>query len=232
MEVKLLEQKGNKVKLLIKDTDPAFVNGLRRQIMAGTPILAIEDVFIYENSGAMPDEMLCHRLGLVPLKMDPKKYKEDDKARLVLEIEGPCMVYSRDVKSTDPQIEPVDLNIPITKLGEGQKIKIEMDAVIGKGKQHSKWQPAVVSYQELPIIVSDRGSKEKAYKADVIELLLDEKHRDLIPKEGQHIEYDSSTFVFTVESHGNIGPMELIDEAVKSLKEKTVEFRRELKNLS
>ncbi len=208
------------------------MNAIRRQMMVGTPVLAIEDVHIYENNGVMPDEMLTHRLAMVPMKMDTKKYREGDIVKLVLEREGPCTVYSRDIKGTDPKIEPAALNIPLTKLSEGQRLKIEMDATVGTGEKHSKWQPAIVSYMELPIIVNDRGAKDKSYKADVIEMLLDEKHRDIILKENQGIDYDPSTFVFNVESHGNLSPKELFEAAVEELTKRTGEFRKELKNLS
>ncbi len=231
MDVKVLKEKGNSMTILIKDTNNAFVNALRRQIMAGTPIFAIEDVYIYENTGAMYDEMLAHRLGLIPLKMDSNKYKEGEKVKLVLEKEGPCTVYSKDIKSTDPSIEPVYLNIPITKLTEGQKIKIEMDAVAGVGKTHSKYQPAIVAYQELPIITSEKSAKDKSYKADIIEMIIDEKHRDLMLKPGQKIEYDPTTFIFTIESHGNLDCKELLESALNGLKERLEGFRKELKNL-
>lgn len=231
VEVKVLQEKENSAKLLLKGTNAAFVNAIRRQMMSGTPILAVEDVHIYENSGAMHDEMLAHRLAMVPLRMDTKKYKEGDTVKLVLEKEGAGIVYSKDIKSTDPKVEPAALNIPLTKLSEGQKIKIEMDALVATGERHSKWQPAIVSYTEIPIIVNDKGAKDKSYKADVIEMLLDEKHRDIILKEGQGIDYDPESFLFIVESHGNLSPKELFEAAVDELKRRTEEFRKELKNL-
>jgi len=232
MDVKVLLEKENIAKVLIKGTNTAFVNALRRQIMSGIPILSIDDVHIYENNGAMHDEMLCQRLSLIPLRMDAKSYKEGEKVKLVLEKEGPCTVYSKDIKSTDPKIEPADLNVPITKLAEGHRLRLEMDAAIGSGKMHSKWQAAIASYQELPTIVNDKGTKDKTYKADILEMLLDEKQRDIILKEGQAIEYDPTTFIFTIESHGNLTPKELFAAAIETLKAKCEDFRRELKNLS
>ena len=35
------------------------------------PTVAIEKAFILSNSSIIPDEMLAHRLGLVPLLVDP-----------------------------------------------------------------------------------------------------------------------------------------------------------------
>lgn len=231
MDVKLLEKKEDTIKLLFKGTNNAFVNGLRRHMMAGIPTIAVEDVHFYQNTSVMFDEMLAHRLAMVPLKMDSKKYKEGDKVKLILEKEGPATVYSKDIKSTDPKIEPAKLNIPITKLDDGQKLKLEMDAIVGKGKLHSKWQPALVSYMEMPTIVNKEG-KEKTYKADLIEKILDEKQRDIFVEPDQKVVYDSTTFIFTIESNGNMTPKELLLNTIEGLKEKTKEFRKELKNLN
>jgi len=228
LDVKLLEAKGKTAKLLLKGTNHAFVNALRRQIMAKTPVFAVENVHFYQNNSPMFDEMLANRLSLIPLKMDSRKYKQGDKVKLVLEKDGPCTVYSKDIKSTDPKIEPAELNVPITKLGEGQKVKLEMDAIVSLGKDHAKWQPAIASYQELPII----SGKGKSYKADVIEMILDEKQRDIILDENQKIEYDPTTFIFVVESFGNLDPKELFLSALEGLRQKSKDFRQELKVLS
>ena len=232
MEIKVLKENDNEVKILIKGASAPFVNALRREIMSGIPILSVEDVHIYQNNGAMHDEMLAHRLAMVPLTMDRKKYKAGDSVKLMLEKDGPCTVYSRDIKSTDPKVEPAAVNIPLTKLADGQSIKLEMDAVVGTGRQHSKWQPAIASYTELPMIVNEKGAKDKSYKADVLDMLLDEKQRDIILKDGQMIEYDPETFVFMVESHGNMTAKELFEAAVDELKGRLEELRKELKNLS
>ena len=37
--------------------------------------MAIEDIFYYDNTSVVPDEVLAHRIGLVPLKTDLEHYK-------------------------------------------------------------------------------------------------------------------------------------------------------------
>lgn len=37
--------------------------------------MAIEDVFIMNNTSIIPDEMLSHRLGLIPIKADPRLFE-------------------------------------------------------------------------------------------------------------------------------------------------------------
>lgn len=36
--------------------------------------MAIEKVHVYNNTSIIQDEILAHRLGLVPLKADPRKF--------------------------------------------------------------------------------------------------------------------------------------------------------------
>ncbi|WP_231434400.1 hypothetical protein [Candidatus Nanopusillus massiliensis] len=58
------DKKIYKLKYFIKDETPNFLNVLRRAILEEVKTLAIEDVYIIENSSAIWDEMLAHRLGL------------------------------------------------------------------------------------------------------------------------------------------------------------------------
>ncbi|KAF2750846.1 DNA-directed RNA polymerases I and III subunit RPAC1 [Sporormia fimetaria CBS 119925] len=48
--------------------DTSVANAFRRILLAEIPTLAIETVFIYQNTSVMQDEVLAHRLGLIPLQ--------------------------------------------------------------------------------------------------------------------------------------------------------------------
>lgn len=50
-------------------------NSLRRIMLAETPTVAIEHVFILNNTSLISDEMLSHRLGLLPLNLHPRYLK-------------------------------------------------------------------------------------------------------------------------------------------------------------
>lgn len=47
--------------------DASIANAFRRILIAEIPTLAIEFVFIYNNTSIIQDEVLAHRLGLIPL---------------------------------------------------------------------------------------------------------------------------------------------------------------------
>ncbi|KAI2479204.1 DNA-directed RNA polymerase I and III protein [Pyrenophora tritici-repentis] len=47
--------------------DTSVANAFRRILLSEIPTLAIEDVYIYQNTSIIQDEVLAHRLGLIPL---------------------------------------------------------------------------------------------------------------------------------------------------------------------
>ena len=52
--------------------DAAIANAYRRIMIAEVPIMAIEKVYMMNNTSLMPDEVLAHRMGLIPIKADPR----------------------------------------------------------------------------------------------------------------------------------------------------------------
>lgn len=51
-----------------------MANTLRRIMIAEVPTMAIEHVFIVNNTSIIQDEVLAHRLGLIPLAVDPRLF--------------------------------------------------------------------------------------------------------------------------------------------------------------
>ena len=166
MDVKILEDKDNTLRFLLKGTGHAYANALRRAMMAEVPVMAIEDVIVIENTSVLYDEVIAHRLGLIPIKTDLDAYvlpEECDckselgcskcRASFTLEAEAvdePVMVYSSALKG-ESDTEPVSGSIPIVKLGPMQKLKLEVYARLGRGLEHAKWQPvSACAYKYLP----------------------------------------------------------------------------------
>jgi len=159
MKVKIIERSNNEIRFNMSGVNTAVANSLRRIVISMIPVMAIEEVIFYENSSIMHDEILAHRLGLIPLKTDLKTYNFVSEctckgkgcakctAILTLDVEGPGTVYSRDLKSNDPKIVPVYDTIPIVKLIENQRIRLEAKAQLGVGKEHMKWQAGLASYE-------------------------------------------------------------------------------------
>ncbi|MEM2094913.1 MAG: DNA-directed RNA polymerase subunit D [Candidatus Bathyarchaeia archaeon] len=161
MQVRILEARGNTLRFYINGLDIEVANALRRTMIADVPTMAVEDVMIVENTSPIRDEVLAHRLGLVPLKTDLESYVPRElcecrselgcgkcSVTLTLEAEAtdsPRTVYSRELESSDPEVVPVSGNIPLVKLARGQRIRLEAYARLGTGREHAKWQPVSVS---------------------------------------------------------------------------------------
>lgn len=142
-------------------------------MIAEVPTMAVEDVMIIENSSVLYDEMLSHRLGLIPLTTDLESYilpEECDckselgcnRCRAALSLESEATdesryLYSGEIKSENSEIKPVSDVIPIAKLAPGQKIRLEAYARLGRGIEHAKWQPvSSVGYKYVPSLTVDQ----------------------------------------------------------------------------
>jgi len=167
MEIRVLENNKDQGKLsfILKDSNPVFANTLRRLMIDEVPTMAIDEIKFSKNNSILYDEMIAHRLGLVPLKTDLKSYNIPDECKcegkgcnrcqlkMVLKTANKVgVVYASEVKSKDPAVKPFHADMPIVKLLKGQALELEATAVLGKGKNHVKWSPCHVYYKYRPII--------------------------------------------------------------------------------
>jgi hypothetical protein len=53
--------------------DAPIANALRRILLVEVPTVALETIYINKNTSIIQDEILSHRLGLIPLRIDPRK---------------------------------------------------------------------------------------------------------------------------------------------------------------
>jgi len=145
---------GGQLLIQFKDTHCTIINSIRRVILDDVPTFAIEDVEIISNGSPVYDEVIAHRLGLVPIKTDLKSYNFKNtcscgsvgcalcEVKMTLSQDTDGYVYSGSIKSDDPQIVPVNEEIPITKLFAGKKLELNLKANLGTGREHAKWAPA------------------------------------------------------------------------------------------
>uniref|UniRef100_A0A1J3EYB5 DNA-directed RNA polymerases I and III subunit RPAC1 n=1 Tax=Noccaea caerulescens TaxID=107243 RepID=A0A1J3EYB5_NOCCA len=55
--------------------DASFANAFRRILIAEVPSMAIEKVLIANNTSLVIDEVLAHRIGLIPIAVDPRLFE-------------------------------------------------------------------------------------------------------------------------------------------------------------
>lgn len=164
MEIKLLDsdKDNGKMSFLLKGSNTTFANLVRRYIIEKVPTMAIETVELSENSSVLYDEIIAHRLGLIPLSTDLKSYEMINKCKcggegcnrctlkLTLKSEGPGVVYASEIKSKDPKVKPVYGKMEIVKLLKDQKVELIATAVLGQGNDHTKFSPGLAYYKLKP----------------------------------------------------------------------------------
>ena len=86
---------------------PAIANAFRRLMLSEVPSMAFEKVYIYNNTSIIQDEVLAHRIGLIPIKADPRlfEYRSEDNEQgteldtLEFELKVKC-TRRKDVKDS------------------------------------------------------------------------------------------------------------------------------------
>ncbi len=256
MKIKIMEKDDTKMRFLLEGANPAFANTLRRIIMNEIPTMAVEFVDFELNTSGLFDEVVAHRIGLIPLTFDRKIYnmKADCKckgkgcsqceATLVLDKQGPCIAKAGDMKSSADDVKPADLDIPIVELLEGQALKFDAIAQLGLGKQHVKWQGAIAGYRNTPSV---RVNAEKA-DTKIVEAcpthVFDKKDgkvkvareedcvlcmRCVELSEGVNVESDDKSFIFTVESVCGLPVSEVVQSAFDTLEARASELEEDIK---
>lgn len=259
MKIKILEKSDTEMKFLLEDSNSQFANALRRIMMSEIPILAIDSVDFSINESVLYSEIIAHRLGLISLVFNPKDFHfkdehEDGKTCSMCEVvfvinkKGPGMVYSKDMKSSNPDVKPLYDNIPIVELFDDQKLKLEASASLGLGLNHARYQVSSAFYTYYPIakVNGKITNPEEVIKScskgaikiedNKVTVSLDcdickECVKVAKPKGSLEINYDNTKFIFNVESVSNLKPEEIVLQAVDILRKKVKDFGKEVGKL-
>ncbi|MCL2142952.1 MAG: DNA-directed RNA polymerase subunit D [Methanomassiliicoccaceae archaeon] len=182
MDIEILEMSERKVSFKLKNSTPAMANALRRTILTDIPKMAIDKVEFhlgpimvdgkeYESITPLFDEIIAHRLGMIPIPTDLKLFVPQSECSCSgegcpsctimysLNRIGPCTVLSGDlIPLGDPNLKVKDEFIPIVELADGQAVLIYTIATMGTARTHVKWQVANgVGYKYEPIVKVDAG---------------------------------------------------------------------------
>eukprot|EP00924_Labyrinthula_sp_SR-Ha-C_P009539 maker-scaffold_2-snap-gene-27.0-mRNA-1 protein AED:0.01 eAED:0.01 QI:54/1/1/1/1/1/3/207/320 len=174
-KIEIKEITDSSIHFYLYNCDVSMANALRRVMIGEVPTLAIDLVEIQENSSVLIDEMISHRLGLLPLRVETSdgsngvdmfNYKrectcEDScpncSAQFTLDAYNPGPETVKNIFTSDltyinegKKIFPASDDICIIKLGKGQRLKLSAIANKGISKIHAKWSPvstAVFAYE-------------------------------------------------------------------------------------
>jgi DNA-directed RNA polymerase subunit D len=260
MKVQILNKSNLEIKFLLENVSAGFANELRRIMISEIPTMAIEWVDFVKNDSVLNDEIVSNRLGQIPLKFDKKAYNpmkectcegkgcSKCQVKLTLKKKGPSMVYSGDLKSRDKDVVPTFDNIPIVELFEGQELQFEAIAQLGFGKEHIKWQGAVVGYKNKADITIGRelDNPEECYKYCPVKVFdLNAKKLtvarpldctlclECVDRSDGKIKVDAikDCFIFDVETASGLDPEDVVLTSTQVLENKLSEFSKGIKKL-
>ena len=166
---------------LISDTPKMAIDSVTFQL--GTKE---QDEEVWETTGPLPDEMIAQRLAMIPIPTVHDKFHFQDECpncKDVVEEERGCvecqMIYTCVVFGSEEgrwvtagdmkylgegslEIPDEYKSIPITKLLKGQMIEFYATAIMGRGREHTKWSPVCgVSFHPRRMGVLNNKKKSK-----------------------------------------------------------------------
>lgn len=234
--MKLIEKKHNKI-IFDATMEESLANAIRRYLNQ-IPVLAIDEVEISKNDSALYDETVAHRMGLIPLKKNKKG------GELILDVKKEGIVYSGEIKG---DAEVVYDNLPITMLDKGQELKIVATTKIGKGAEHSKFSPGIMTYRNIFEIKPDKESPKEianvcpkdVFKIEGDKIIVKNSSKcddceacvDYCKKHGKEIVKINSTgdLIITIESFGQLSCDEIFKKSIEVLQKDLEEVGKELK---
>lgn len=260
MKIQILSKTDREIKFIVDGTNPPFANALRRAAMGEVPVLAIDAVDFLTNDSVLWDEVIAHRLALLPLVFDAKNYDLPGECKcegkgcsrcqvvLALDKKGPATVFSKDLKSSADDVSPLFQDMPIAELTEGQKLKLEAIARLGIGRTHAKWQAARASYRYYPGAevkgkITNPDAVVKACPKAALKMedktvavtedcdLCGECIKVAEPAGVLKMVGDPSKFIFNLESISGLPPEEIVLSACARLKAKAKEFEKQVGGL-
>ncbi len=178
-KVKVVSRKGLSIELLLEGFPPVFTNAIRRIILSEVPSLAIDFIYIYDNSSSVFDEILAHRLGLTVLdsSLAIEKMKKPEECINASEEDESCytkIILDVGIDENEKEgryIHAEELNVdtritsiiypktPLLYLIPGQRVHAVAYARLGRGKEHAKWSPATIAVMQYVPIVKYDGSR-------------------------------------------------------------------------
>ncbi len=257
MKIELKKLDGDEMEFILSGSTPAFANALRRVAANYIPTMAIDEAEIKINGSAMYDEIIAHRLAMVPLRTPVKGYLLPEacgcregrctkcSVELALKQDGPGVVLTESLKSSDTEVTSVSNSIPIVSLAKGQNLDLVAIARLGLGKEHARWQSGIIAYKYMPMLEFDPklcdacGECVKACPKEILEDVdgkiivknialcnMCKSCMEKCPSRAVKASGDPTKFIFKVESSGTLPPEQIILKAITVLQSKLEEFNQ------
>lgn len=156
-DLKVLSKEENELVFELIGCDVSFANALRRVLLAEVPTVALEYVYMINNTSLLHDEVLAHRIGLIPLNVDPRLFEDLDDPDEATDLN--TVVFKLQVSCETQQ------NSRLQK-GKDDDMNLETDPSITQNAELEKF--ALVAARKKAIETPGRPYTKHVYSGDLV----------------------------------------------------------------
>ncbi|MEM4605710.1 MAG: hypothetical protein QW103_01590 [Candidatus Pacearchaeota archaeon] len=223
--------------VLVLDLNLSLANAIRRSSFE-IKTLAIKEVEFFKNDSVLNDEILAHRIGMIPLKNE--RLKEGEVIEIPLKYEA--KKEGEEILSQQLGKDLVAINdIPLVKLNKGQKVEFIARASLGNAKEHSRHLPGLIYYYTYKKINLNNDAKKNFSLVEVYPKIFTLENNEVIVKNEWACDFEeddinfknveiksTDKIVFVIESFGMMSTSDILRESVKVLDKNLNELKKEL----
>lgn len=166
--IKLLNKEGSDYEYMIYDLETEYINGLRRVLYSNLKSHRIDKnstVFL-KNNTCINNEIIAHRLTLIPIKTDEKINFELKKKNITDKV---INIYSDDLYSTNKNYKMIN-KILLHKLQPSEEIELRTSTIESSGKDHSSFKSFSVCHFKIMKFVYVKNNIDISTIKDVVNL--------------------------------------------------------------
>lgn len=149
-EIQRVEDDGEVMRVHIR-APSCYANALRRSLCTRVSCLAFDYIAVHENSTCMPNELIAHRIGMLPVRgtggVVCAAEEGSDRTHLNCVRFSLCVsgrtAMSDDLRCITAPDCTVHGGVKIAPMKAGQSLRLDAEATLGTGHDHGRWNSAV-----------------------------------------------------------------------------------------
>jgi len=215
--INVMENKDNNLVFELIGCDASFANALRRILLSEVPTVAIENVYMWNNTSIIHDEVLSHRLGLIPIDVDARLFdplEEGDDATdrntLVFQLQVKCpsrrqaVAKSKKKKDGDDDDEEA---LTETEKSVLENSELDRAAYVAAKKEaiQTPGRPYTLHLYSKDLVWMPQGDQEKRFPNGIRPV-----HDDILIaklRPGQEIELEAHARYGLGQDHAKYSPV-------------------------
>jgi DNA-directed RNA polymerase I and III subunit RPAC1 len=219
----VLKNDGDELVFELIGCDTSFANALRRILLAEVPTVAIENVYMWNNTSIIHDEVLAHRLGLIPIDVDARLFDpieegddSTDRNTLVFQLQVKCPSRRQAVAKAKKQqaesgenMETDSVSDPLTETERSVLEHAELDRAAYQAAKKEAIQtpgrPYTLHLYSKDLVWVPQGDQEKRFPNGIKPV-----HDDILIaklRPGQEIELEAHARYGIGQDHAKYSPV-------------------------